>query len=280
MTFTPDLDRYFERIGYGGATTADLATLNALIGAHASRIPFENLDILLGRPILLDPAAIERKLVFLRRGGYCFEQNTFFMHVLSALGYRVMPLAGRVRVGLPREAVAPRTHCFLRVELPEGAWLVDVGVGGFTPTAAVRLELDAIQETPHEPRRITSEGHWQGLELRSPDARLFHQIHFDDTWHDVYDFTLEPMPEIDRELGNWFTSTHPSSHFRSRLSAARATPDGRLTLLNRRFTSRRAGIIVEQREVADPDELLAVLAREFALDFPPGTRFECSGLEW
>jgi N-hydroxyarylamine O-acetyltransferase len=202
------------------------------------------------------------------------------MHVLAALGYRVLPLAGRVRFGLPRDAIAPRTHCFLRVDLPEGPWIVDVGVGRFSPTAALRLELDSAQDTPHEPRRITSEGNWQGFELRSPAARLFHQVYLDDTWHDVYDFTLEPMPEIDRELGNWFTSTHPASHFRSQLSAALATVDGRVTLFNRRLTRRQAGRITEQRELADPDELLTVLARDFGLEFPPGTRFDCTGLEW
>jgi N-hydroxyarylamine O-acetyltransferase len=280
MTFTPDLARYFERTGYSGPTAPSLDNLNALIVAHVCSIPFENLDILLGRPILLDPAAIEQKLITRRRGGYCFEQNTFLMSVLQALGYRVTPISARVRVGRSRDETPSRTHCFLRVELAAGSWLVDVGVGGLSPGAALRLSLDVVQPTPHEPRRITSAGEWQGLELRAPDARLFHQAFFDDAWHDVCDFTLEAMPEIDRELGNWFTSAHPSSHFKSRLLAARATPDGRLTLLNRRFTRRQNGSIVEQRELETPDQLLGVLEREFGLAFPAGTRFSCPGLDW
>jgi N-hydroxyarylamine O-acetyltransferase len=280
MTFSPDQARYFERIGYHGPTAPTLANLNALIFAHVSRIPFENLDILLGRPILLDPAAVEDKLIARRRGGYCFEQNTFFMYVLQALGYRVTPIGARVRMGRTRDETPPRTHCFLRVELPEGSWLVDVGVGGLSPCAALRLSLETPQETPHEPRRITSEGEWEGLELRAPGARLFHEAFFDDAWHDVYDFTLEAMPEIDRELGNWFTSAHPSSHFKARLSVARATPDGRLALLNRRFTRRQRGNVTEQRELASPEELLEVLDREFGLAFPKGTEFDCSGLAW
>jgi N-hydroxyarylamine O-acetyltransferase len=280
MTSTVNLSRYFERIAYRGPTTPSLANLNALIFAHVSTIPFENLDILLGRPIELDPAAIEHKLITRRRGGYCFEQNTFLMYVLRALGYRVTPIAARVRVGRARDEIPARTHCFLRVELAEGSWLVDVGVGGLSPCAAVCLTLDIAQETPHERRRITSEGEWRGLELRAPDARLFHEAFFDDAWHDVYDFTLEAMPEIDRELGNWYTSAHPSSHFRSRLVAARATMDGRVTLLNRRFIRRQKGSIVEQRELASPDELLGLLEREFGLAFPAGTRFSCPGLDW
>jgi N-hydroxyarylamine O-acetyltransferase len=280
MAFTPDLSRYLERIDYAGPTAPSLTHLNAIIFAHVRRIPFENLDILLGRPIDLEPAAVEHKLVTQRRGGYCFEQNTHLMHVLRALGYDVTPIGARVRVGRPRAEVPPRTHVFLRVELPEGSWLADVGIGGFSPCAALRLSLDTVQPTPHEPRRICSEGDWQGLALRAPNARLFHQVYFDDAWHDLCDFTLEAMPEIDRVLGNWYTSAYPTSHFKNRLLAARATADGRLALLNRRFTRRVNGSIVEQRDIPTPDELLDVLAREFGIELPSGTRFQCEGLEW
>lgn len=280
MAFAPDLARYFERIDYAGPTEPSLANLNSIIFAHLSRIPFENLDILLGRPIELEPAGVEHKLITQRRGGYCFEQNTHLMHVLGALGYDVTPIGARVRVGRPRDAVPPRTHVFLRVDLPEGSWLADVGVGGFSPCAALRLSLDTVQPTPHEPRRICSDGEWQGLGLRAPSARLFHQVYFDDAWHDLCDFTLEPMPEIDRELGNWYTSAHPTSHFRQRLVAARATSNGRVTLLNRRFTRRENGSIAEQRDIRTPDELLDVLRREFGIVLPSGTRFDCAGLEW
>jgi len=280
MAFEPDLTGYFERIGYGGPTAPSLANLNALILAHVSAIPFENLDILLGRHIVIDPASVEEKLVARRRGGYCFEQNTYLMHVLRALGYPVAPLAARVRVNRPREEIPPRTHMFLRVELPDGSWLVDVGVGGLSPSAALRLVLDERQEIPHEPRRLCSEGEWHGLSLRAPSAKLYHQALLDGVWQDVYEFTLEGMPEIDRELGNWYTSTHPQSHFRSRLMVARATPHGRLNLLNRRFTRRTNDGTSDARELKSPEELLAVLEREFGIALPAGARLECSGLDW
>ena len=96
---------------------------------------------------------------------------------------------------------------------------------------------------------------------------------FGDTWADVCEFTLEPMPEIDRELGNWFTSTHPRSHFRDRLMAARATEDGRVTLLDRVLTRRRTGGEAETHTSATPAELIALLASEFGLELPPDTRF-------
>src|SRR5262245_61409196 len=232
MIFEPDLAAYFERIAFRGPTAPSLPNLDALIIPHLSHIPFENVDVLLGRPISIDPARIEQKLLAERRGGYCFEQNTYFMHVLRTLGYPVVPLAARVRLNRPREETPPRTHLFLRVELEDESRLVDVGVGGLAPSSALRLALDVRQETPHEPRRLCSEGEWQGLRSRAPGAKLYHQVLVDGSWQDLYEFNLEAMPEIDRVLGNWYTSAHPESHFKSRLMVARATPGGRIALLN------------------------------------------------
>ena len=266
----PDLDAYFARIRYVGPRAATLATLHGIVAAHTQTIPFENLDVLLDRGIDLAPAAIERKLVRENRGGYCFEQNTLLLHVLEALGFRATPISARVRLQRPRDFTPPRTHLFLRVELDGESWLADVGIGGLSLTAAIRLDTGAEQATPHEPRRIVREG-----------ARLFHQARLGDEWTDVCEFTLEEMPPIDRELANWFTSTHPQSHFRSRLVAARAAPaGGRLTLLDREFTLRQADGRSEKRELATPDELLGVLAEFFGLHFPAGTRFGPPGSPW
>ena len=60
MAFQPDLARYFQRIDYRGATEPTLASLDAIILAHLCHVPFENVDVLLGRPIELDPARIEQ----------------------------------------------------------------------------------------------------------------------------------------------------------------------------------------------------------------------------
>ena len=92
-----DLDAYLARIGYHGTLEPDLQTLTALHAAHVTAVPFENLDILLGRTISLDLKAVQTKIVAGRRGGYCFEQNTLFQAVLERIGFRVTPLAARVR---------------------------------------------------------------------------------------------------------------------------------------------------------------------------------------
>jgi N-hydroxyarylamine O-acetyltransferase len=223
---------------------------------------------------------VEQKLVQARRGGYCFEQNGLLLRVLTSLGYRVTPLSARVRLQRPRDFTPARTHLFLRVELGSQSWLVDVGVGALSLTSAIELTPDRQQDTPHEPRRILCEGRWSWPELRAPDARLFHQAYFASAWHDVYEFTLEPMPEIDREVGNWHTSTHPQSIFRERLIVARASRDGRVSLLNRELTLRRHDGTSESQIVGSAEALLDVLAEHFGLCFPRGTRFTCPGLDF
>lgn len=264
-----DLDAYFARIGYRGPRVPTLDVLHAVTAAHVQSIPFENLDVLLGRTIELDPASLFRKLVTERRGGYCFEQNGLLLEVLGLLGFDARPLSARVRLQRPRDYLPPRTHVFIRVDVSGEAWLTDVGVGGASLTSALRFCADDEQPTAHEPRRLVKEGNlW------------FHQIRYGTEWQDVYEFTGEEMPRIDRELANWFTSTHPQSHFRNRLMAARALPEGRrLALLNGDFTIRERDGHAKTRSITSTDELLSVLDQSFGLRFAPGTRFGDAGAE-
>lgn len=257
-----ELEPYLERIAYRGARTPTLAALHALTEAHAQAIPFENLDVMLGKPIRLDLEAVFEKLVRARRGGYCFEQNGLFLHVLTQLGFTVTPLSARVRLQRPRDYTPPRTHLFLRVELEGDSWLTDVGVGALSLTRAIRLALDVEQQTAHEPRRIIFEG-----------GRYFHQAYFAQGWNDVYEFTLEQMPPIDRELGNWYTSAHPSSHFRASAMVARAAANGvRISLLDRELSVRQRDGSADKRELSEA-ELLPALEEHFGLHFPAGTSF-------
>ena len=263
MSSPIDLDAYFRRIDYSGPLEPTLSVLNALTFAHARSIPFENLDVLLGRPVDVRLEAIFEKLVLGRRGGYCFEQNGLFAAVLAALGFQVSPLSARVRIQRPRDYLPARTHLFIRVELDGQSWLTDVGVGGLSLSTAIRLELDTEQATPHEPRRIVREG-----------DKFYHQARFLEEWNDVYEFTLEEMPVIDREVASWYTSTHPQSHFRSRLMVARAGAEGqRLAVADDELTIRQRDGRAEHRRIGSPAELLEILATYFALEFPPGTRF-------
>ena len=264
-----DLDRYFARIGYHGPRTPTLDTLNQIVCAHVQAIPFENLDVLLGLPIDLELGALQRKLIDARRGGYCFEQNSLLLAVLTSLGFEARPLSGRVRYQRPRDYTPARTHLFVRVEL-DTSWLVDVGAAVMSMAQAIRLDTSEPQPTPHEPRRLVREGNV-----------IFHQARLGDDWHDVYELTLEEMLPIDREVGNWYTSAHPRSHFKERLMVARALPEGRrISLQNRELTLRERDGRADRRLIGSPDELLEVLEARFGLAFPAGTRFPCPALDW
>lgn len=254
-----DLQRYFERIGYQGSQTPAVETLAGLMLAHVQSIPFENLDVLLGRPIGLEPEALFRKLVLQRRGGYCFEHNGLLLAVLRQLGFDARPLGGRVRLGQPDRAIpTPRTHMLVEVRVDGARWITDVGVGAASLTRALRLQPDVDQQTPHDTRRLQHErGRW------------YHQLRRGDAWIDVYEFTEEELPFIDRKVGNWYTSTHPDSVFRQRLSAARAAADGsRWTLANLHLVHHlRDGR--EQRATLDSAPALHdVLRQHFGIDLP------------
>ena len=265
-----DLDAYFARIHYDGPRKPTLALLDALIARHIAAIPFENLDVLLGRSIRLDSASLQQKMLRDRRGGYCFEHSGLLLVVLTALGFQAVPLSARMRIQFPRDYTPPRTHLFIRVELDGEAWLADVGAGGLAPTAALRLGDAGEQQTAHELRRIIHE-----------DGRYFHQIKLGDAWADMYEFTGEEMLPVDQEVANWWTSTNPESVFRQNLMVACTGADGtRRAILNRRFTIRCGERIIEQREIATPAALLEVLAKYFGLVFPAGTRFGEAGSPW
>ncbi len=269
MSDTLDLNAYFERIGYQGSRVPSLALLRAIMRAQASTIPYEGLDVLLERPINIELAAIFRKLVVERRGGYCLEQNRLLRAVLTELGFRVSTLTARVRIDQPRDAMPPRVHVLLLVMLDGERWITDVAFGQYSLTQPLRLDSAEAQDTLHEPRRIVCE-----------EGRLFHQIKLRDTWNDLYEFTLDEMTLIDQDHIQWFAK-QPISPIREQLIVSRIAADGRrLILLNDQFKARATDGQVEATTIATPEELLDVLASHFGLHFPKGTRFGPTGSPW
>ena len=253
-----DLAAYFRRIGFEGSAGADLASLRALHFAHATTIPFENLAIQMGEGVSLDLEAIQDKLVRRRRGGYCFEQNGLFLAVLRALGFRVDPFEARVRLGT--EAVLPRTHMLLRVRLPEGDHLADVGFGGEGLLHPVPMDGEAHAQFGRAYRVVESDG-VRVLQSKQLVA-----------WNDLYAFEPIPRHPADFEMGNWYTSTYPESRFLKTLTAQRVTPEGRQVLRNLSFTVVEGGR-AEERILA-PAEVPGVLREAFGLDIPDGTAFK------
>lgn len=252
-----DLGAYLQRIGLDAAVAPDLATLQAVTAAHAAAIAFENLNPLLGLPVDLALPALERKLVHGGRGGYCFEQNLLLEAALRQIGFGVSGLIARVLWSKPEDAVTAQTHMLLRVELAGESWLVDVGFGGQTLPAAIRLQADIEQPTPLEPfRLLQTEGCWR------MQSRVRGQ------WLTLYRFDLRPVPLIDYAVANHYVATHPDSNFVNNLSVARTLSDRRLSLRNREFTVRRIDAEPERRQLRDAAEIRQVLEREFGLRLP------------
>ncbi|MEE3752375.1 arylamine N-acetyltransferase family protein [Mycobacterium intracellulare] len=255
---TLDLGAYFDRIDYRGAAEPNLEVLQDLMTAHTGSIPFENLDPLMGVPVDdLSPEALTDKLVYRRRGGYCYEQNGLMGYVLAEIGFRVRRLAGRVVWMQPPDApLGAQTHTALAVTFPgsQGSYLVDVGFGGQTLTSPIRFETGNAQQTTHEPYRLNDRG--DGLVL---------QALLRDEWKPLYVFGTQTVPQIDLRVGSWYVSTHPESHFVTALMAAVTTVDARYNLAGRNLTIHRADGS-EKIRLDDAAAVVDVLGDRFGID--------------
>lgn len=256
-----DLGAYCARIGYSGPLTPTLETLAALLELHPAAIPFEAIDVLLDRGVDLAPAAVDAKLLGARRGGYCYEHNGLFKRVLEAIGFDVEGLIARVNWMAPPDApLSPPTHMVLRVTIGGEAWLADVGFGSCVPTAPLHLNSSEPQQTGHEAFRFV------------PMAReLQLEALIEDEWRPIYRITGAPQMDVDYELPNWYTATHPSSHFRHRLIVTRTTPEARHILAGRRLTVRAPDGVAERRMLT-ADEIERELAERFTLPVAPEWR--------
>lgn len=252
-----DVDRYFRRIAYAGDAPATLATLARLHALHAEAIPFENLSAFLGEEIPLDPASLQRKLIDAQRGGWCFEQNLLFAEVLRALGYRVTTLAARVRWNAPHGALRPRSHMLMRVELPEGDYIADVGFGGLTLSAPLRLEPAIEQETPHERFRLAEQDGTYLLEAEVAGA-----------WQPLYTFDLVEQHVPDYEVSNWYLAHHPQSQFVTGIIAARTEPGTRHALRGGRYAVHRRGRPSATRAVESVEDFRRLLEGPFRIRLP------------
>jgi N-hydroxyarylamine O-acetyltransferase len=251
-----DQKAWLQRIGYSGPVAPTLATLNRLIFAHAHSIAYETLDIMLGRPPKLDVRALQRKIIANKRGGYCFEQNMLFRAGLRSVGYKITSLQGRVVRGLAIDAPRPAIHMLLKVELPEGNYLADVGFGNLAPTSALLLAPQIEQETPHEVMRFVD-----------VDGELTLQARLKDGWQHIYRVIPHPRYDSEYEITNWYTATHPETPYQSNIIVAKPGPSrSRITMYNARVTIRDADGRAEKRWLADEHEFKDVLCGEFGLN--------------
>ncbi|BCX67141.1 MULTISPECIES: arylamine N-acetyltransferase family protein [Pseudomonas] len=248
---------YLQRLGFDAPPAPTLETLRQLQLRHTGAFAFENLTTLSGEPVLIDLPSVERKVLHGERGGYCYELNNLFLALLQELGFDARGISGRVVMGQPEGAWTARTHRLSLVTLDGVRYITDVGFGGMVPTAPLLLDSRAEQLTPHEPYRI--EQHADGYTLRAKVG---------DEWRAMYIFDLQRQEDIDYSVGNWYVSTHPESSFARQLMVARTGEGWRRTLNNGNFAIHRMGRDSERRQVADVQELTALLENEFGIRVP------------
>jgi N-hydroxyarylamine O-acetyltransferase len=254
-----NLDAYFERVGYAGPAAEHLETLRELHRLHPQAIAFENLNPLLGLPVPLDARSLQQKMVEQQRGGYCYEHNLLLKHALECIGFRVTGLAARVLWNHPEDAVRPRTHMLLQVDIGDEMWIADVGFGGLTLTAPLRLVEHTSQATPHESFRVARLGGDYSVQAEVRRA-----------WRTLYRFDLQQQVLPDYELASWYLANHPESHFVRRLICARTAPQRRFALLDNELAVHELGGETTRRKLTSAAELRGVLSDTFAIAVPQG----------
>ena len=258
-----DLESYFERIGYAGPRTPNLEVLSAIQLHHTLTIPFENLDPLLRRPVSLDTEALADKLLRAGRGGYCYEHGCLLLNVLDALGFTVTGLAARVLWNVPPGVVRPRSHMLLRVDLLDAIYVVDVGFGGLTPTAPLRLEPGIVQRTPHDTFRLVTR-QWE----------FILQAWMLEGWRSLYSFDLQPQLLPDYEAMSWYVANHPASHFVTNLLVAHNTPDARHVLNDNQLGVYPVNGATVRRTLGSAAQLRAALETTFGIRLPQTSELE------
>ncbi|AZQ73261.1 arylamine N-acetyltransferase [Streptomyces luteoverticillatus] len=252
-----DLDAYLARIGYEGERAPTLEVLRGLQRAHVTAIPFENVNAVLGVPVLLDLESVQDKLVRGGRGGYCFEHVVLFAAALERIGFTFTGLIGRVTMGARK--VLPATHALLAVTAADDdrLWLCDVGFG------AGPLEPIEIADGTE----VDLDGWRFRMERRDGtfgiDDWWLHQYRADG-WGDRHTFTLRPAYTIDYVVASHYVGTHARSPFVKRLFAQQFSATAHHRLDATTWTTSRPDGSSTERKV-EPDELGQVLKETFGI---------------
>ena len=243
---------YLKRIRYEGPLAPSADVLRSLHRAHMFAVPFENLDISLGREIICDENRFLHKIVHERRGGFCYEANGAFAALLRALGFKVTLLSARVNGGDGSDG-PEFDHLALRVEL-EKDWLADVGFGD-SFVDPLLLEPEIEQEQFGRRYRLTACK--DGFQL---------EANADGAWSKQYVFTLGGRQLSEFAAMCYYHQTSPDSPFTRKRVCSLATPDGRITVTADKLIETRNGVR-EERALME-DERVAILRERFGVSLP------------
>lgn len=263
MSSAFNLPAYMERIRLPARATVDHHGLAAVQRAHRLAIPFENLDVPLGRGIDISSDAVFGKLVVGGRGGYCFEHNRLFLDALEALGFEARPLLARV--WLNGGGVPPKTHTLSLVTFGGEDWIADPGFGGsYTPP--MPLVDGAEAEAPDGARfRLTRDAEHGWMLLREGHGATTDGRGGGEGFQPQYSFTTDLVWPADLEVSNRWTSTAPDTRFTTLKVVSIVLPHGFATLTDRQYR-RRAGEEENAGLIDDPRVYRMRLSMMFGID--------------
>ncbi|KIM09376.1 MAG: acetyltransferase [Sulfurovum sp. PC08-66] len=227
------LDTYLSRIDYEGETANDLATLTKLMQKQLRSIPFENTLVQAGRIPSMVPEDIVDKILYRRRGGYCYEVNGIFSMALTAIGFEWY-FAGARPMTYPTRR--PKTHMVLIVRVEGREYLSDTGFGGY----ALRAPMEIVEG------EVVQEGDRFRLERVEGEYVLSALVQ--DVWQRLYGFASVPQEWIEFSLANYFNATHPDTIFTQKKLAIMQTPRGRKILVDNELKLIEEGVL-EKSEV-------------------------------
>ena len=214
-----DVDAYLARVNYTGPRTADYNTLSSILRSHIASIPFESFDVLLGRPIRLDPEALQAKIVANRRGGYCFEHGSLMYAALQAIGFAPIRHASRV-VLFEQRHESVRQHMFLTVAIDGVTYVIDPGFGPFACPFPIPVDGSPVP-TSAPTHRLSREGNDWILYVTQEGKQVPGWIS-----------TMEEEYPVDFEMMNYYISTHPASFYTHNILASAVTHEGRVNIMN------------------------------------------------
>lgn len=249
-----NIDKYLERINYKGKTSPNLDNFKSIHRQHLYNIPFENLDIGNKVEIILDIDNLEKKIIYNNRGGYCYELNGLFYHLLKEIGYNVKMISARV--SNDKIEFGPEfDHLALITELDE-QWLTDVGFGD-NFLEPITLTINKPQKNLNGWFKITEYENKYENEGDNNYLKLS-KIVKDDVYTDEYIFTTRERDWQDFNKMNKYHQTSPDSPFTKKKVCTIAKENGRVTLTNDKLiiTEGSTKKVIEVKDEKDFDKKL------------------------
>jgi N-hydroxyarylamine O-acetyltransferase len=245
---------YLSRIKLSGCHS-NLAGLKSLQEHHTENIPFENLDIVVGRNIVLQQKPLFDKIISKKRGGYCFELNILYCNLLTSIGFSAKPVLARVWLSNPKN-IPPRNHLAILVELDGKTFVTDVGFAGLV----TRVPLDINNPAPVNDK--------DGMVRVIPfdDDQFMIQRQNEKGWANLYSFENTAIGDEDIEIAHFYMSKNPKSHLIQHKCVGRNTDEGRVGLFNNKVTTRKANKLPFSQRVEFGESWLEKIKEEFYIE--------------